>query len=121
MNQVALRDLEARFGRKAVSEWWSQAELVARMAFDSMVAISTAAEKPAAPESLAIVLRYVADTPEGLCATAAVSAKGPLLSDEKAALLRRALACLDETGDILVVRVAPGVVVPASEASKAPS
>lgn len=104
MDDAYLAVLTRRFGQTAVREWYAQAELVAKMAFDSMVAISGAAGKPAAPESLAIVMRYASvEEPEGICAVAAVSPAGPMETPAKRALLRRALTCFDTTGDVLHV------------------
>lgn len=104
MDEKYLAVLARRFGQTAVREWYDQAELVARMAFDSMVAISGAAGKPAAPESLAIVMRYQAPAePEGICAVAAVCPTGPMETAAKRTLLARAVTCLDTTGDVLFV------------------
>lgn len=103
MDDAYLAVLTRRFGQTAVREWYAQAELVARMAFDSMVAISGAAGKPAAPESLAIVMRYASEEPEGICAVAAVSPAGPMETQAKRVLLKRALACFDTPGDVLHV------------------
>ena len=106
MDPQTIRALTQRFGSFAVEQWVASAELVARMAFDSMVAISGAAGKPAAPEAIGVVFRYANDTPDGFCCTIGVSPDGPMATAGKGALLARAAVCLTEHD---VLQVSPAV------------
>jgi len=107
MDPQTIRALTQRFGSFAVEQWVASAELVARMAFDSMVAISGAAGKPAAPEAIGVVFRYANDTPDGFCCTIGVSPAGPMATAEKGALLERAAVCLSEHDVLQVQSAAP--------------
>lgn len=102
MDNDTYKQLATRYGPAVVTQWADRGSVAETMAIEGMRAITEGSGTRAAPDEVLVVMHYVSDHPEGSVFAVGAKDSGPLSTDDKRALVKRLLACLDESDPLQV-------------------
>ena len=107
MDNDTYKSLASQYGPAVVGQWADRGAVAETMAIEGMRAITEGSGTKAAPDEVLVVMHYASDHPEGSVFAVGARDSGPLSTSDKQALVRRLLACLEES-DPLQVTISDG-------------